>query len=99
MSDRAKIRARRVNGNDTQQQRDIAKAIKNAREMALLPYTSRVTTQRGGKGDRRGRGERGERGERRERSSEDAPRDEVDVVEETVRETPLGVEVIEEVEQ
>ncbi len=96
MSDRAKIRARRVNGNDTQQQRDIAKAIKNAREMALLPYTSRVTTQRGGKGDRRGRGERGER---RERSSEDAPRDDVDVVEETVLEIPLGVEVIEEVEQ
>lgn len=46
-SDRAKIRARRVSGNDTQQQREIAKAIKNAREMALLPYTSRVTTQRG----------------------------------------------------
>lgn len=47
VSDRAKIRARRVSGNDTQQQREIAKAIKNAREMALLPYTSRVTTQRG----------------------------------------------------
>lgn len=47
MSDRAKIRARRVTGNDSQQQREIAKAIKNAREMALLPYTSRVTTQRG----------------------------------------------------
>jgi small subunit ribosomal protein S18 len=76
MSDRAKIRARRVNGNDTQQQREIAKAIKNAREMALLPYTSRVTTQRGGKGDRRGRGERGDRGERRERApQDDAPRD------------------------
>ena len=37
VSDRAKIRARRVSGNDTQQQREIAKAIKNAREMALLP--------------------------------------------------------------
>jgi len=47
MSDRAKIRARRVTGNDSRQQREIAKAIKNAREMALLPYTSRVTTQRG----------------------------------------------------
>ncbi|HNJ69065.1 MAG TPA: 30S ribosomal protein S18, partial [Microthrixaceae bacterium] len=44
MSDRAKIRARRVTGNDTKQQREIAKAIKNAREMALLPYTNRVTT-------------------------------------------------------
>jgi len=40
MSDRAKIRARRVTGNDTQQQSNIAMAIKNAREMALLPYTS-----------------------------------------------------------
>ena len=40
ISDRGKIRARRVTGNCTQQQRDIAKAIKNAREMALLPYTS-----------------------------------------------------------
>src|SRR5215472_3253311 len=57
MSDRAKIRARRVSGNDTQQQAEIAKAIKNAREMALLPYTSRVTQQRGG-----GRGERSDRG-------------------------------------
>src|SRR6185369_14707113 len=46
MSDRAKIRARRVSGNDSQQQREVARAIKNAREMALLPYTNRVTTQR-----------------------------------------------------
>ena len=43
MSDRAKIRARRVTGNDAQQQAEIARAIKNAREMALLPYASRVT--------------------------------------------------------
>lgn len=54
MSDRAKIKARRVNGNSEQQQRDVSTAIKNAREMALLPYSSRVTTQRGGRGDRRG---------------------------------------------
>ena len=52
MSDRAKIRARRVTGNDAQQQREVARAIKNAREMALLPYTNRITTQRGGKSDR-----------------------------------------------
>jgi small subunit ribosomal protein S18 len=57
MSDRAKIRARRVTGNSAQQQREIAMAIKNAREMALLPYTSRVTTQR----TSRDRGERGPR--------------------------------------
>ncbi len=52
ISDRAKVRARRVTGNDTQQQAEIARAIKNAREMALIPYATRVTTQRGGRGDR-----------------------------------------------
>ncbi len=64
-SDRAKIRARRVTGNDAQQQRAVAVAIKNAREMALLPYTNRVTTQRSTRsGERGGRGEgRGRRGE------------------------------------
>jgi small subunit ribosomal protein S18 len=40
ISDRGKIRARRVTGVSSQQQRQIATAIKNAREMALLPYTS-----------------------------------------------------------
>ncbi len=40
ISDRGKIRARRVTGNCSQHQRDIATAVKNAREMALLPYTS-----------------------------------------------------------
>ena len=40
ISDRGKIRARRVTGNCAQHQRDIAIAIKNSREMALLPYTS-----------------------------------------------------------
>ena len=38
MSDRAKIRARRVSGACARHQRDVARAIKNAREMALLPY-------------------------------------------------------------
>ena len=40
ISDRGKIRARRVSGNCTQHQRDVAMAVKNSREMALLPYTS-----------------------------------------------------------
>ena len=40
VSDRGKSRARRVTGVSVQQQRELAKAIKNAREMALLPYTS-----------------------------------------------------------
>jgi small subunit ribosomal protein S18 len=34
------IRARRVTGNCVQHQRDVAIAVKNAREVALLPYTS-----------------------------------------------------------
>ena len=64
VSDRAKIRARRVTGNSAQQQRDVAMAIKNAREMALLPYENRVTTQRGGRG-----------GDRRSRDDDRRPRD------------------------
>lgn len=38
VSDRGKIRARRVTGLTRQQQRQVAQAIRNAREMALLPY-------------------------------------------------------------
>ena len=40
ISDRGKIRSRRVTHLTSQQQRQIAQAIKNAREMALLPYTA-----------------------------------------------------------
>jgi small subunit ribosomal protein S18 len=52
MSERAKIRARRVTGNSAQQQRAVARAIRVAREMALLPYAVRQVTQRskGGRG-------------------------------------------------
>jgi small subunit ribosomal protein S18 len=38
MSDRGKIRSRRVTGLTAKQQREVATAIKNAREMGLLPY-------------------------------------------------------------
>lgn len=38
ISDRGRIRARHVTGLTVQQQREVATAIKNAREMALLPY-------------------------------------------------------------
>jgi small subunit ribosomal protein S18 len=41
VSDRGKIRARRVTGLDPKAHRQVARAIKNAREMALLPYPSR----------------------------------------------------------
>ena len=56
VSDRSKIRNRRVTGNDVQQQRDIANAVKNAREMALLPYTKRVAQTRAGRPPRDGEG-------------------------------------------
>ena len=46
MSERAKIRARRVTGNDQKQQAAVSRAIKLAREMALLPYARRVASQR-----------------------------------------------------
>ncbi|MEY3453343.1 MAG: 30S ribosomal protein S18 [Actinobacteria bacterium] len=60
MSDRSKLRARRMTGADVQQQRDIATAVKNAREMALLPYTKRVAGLRAPRG--RGGEDREERG-------------------------------------
>ena len=47
MSDRGKIRARRVTGNCSQHQRDVQIAIKTARELALLPYTQRTVNERG----------------------------------------------------
>src|ERR1700756_3436879 len=65
MSERAKIRARRVTGNSQQQQVAVARAIRIAREMALLPYSVRQVTQRS-KGGRRDRGDRGDRGARGE---------------------------------
>ncbi|MFD4243313.1 30S ribosomal protein S18 [Streptomyces sp. NPDC058525] len=41
ISDRGKIRSRRVTRVTARQQRRLAAAIKNAREMALLPYAAR----------------------------------------------------------
>ena len=56
VSERAKLKPRFNSGNDAQQQRGVVRAVKNAREMALLPYTQRLTSQR-----RERRGERGAR--------------------------------------
>jgi small subunit ribosomal protein S18 len=75
MSDRGKIRARRVSGNCAQHQREVAVAIKTARELALLPFTQRTVTERApGRGLRGGSG--GDRPERRE-----APADETELPE------------------
>lgn len=63
MTDRSKIRGRRLVGTTVQDQRELATAIKNAREMALLPYTKRTTSTRAPRGERRedgdGEGRRG----------------------------------------
>jgi small subunit ribosomal protein S18 len=53
---RGKIKTRRTSGACRRHQRQIAAAIKNAREMALLPYTASVTEaeeRRGGRSRRR----------------------------------------------
>ncbi len=68
MSDRGKIRARRVSGNCTQHQREVAVAIKTARELALLPYTQRTVSER--TGGRRGGGGGRDRDRDRPRDSD-----------------------------
>src|SRR5437588_4891722 len=71
MSDRGKIKARRVTGTCRQHQRDVAIAIKTAREMALLPYVVIPSASDKG-GGRTGRGApRG--GGRRPYGGEDGP--------------------------
>lgn len=92
VSDRAKVRARRVTGNDTQQQAAVARAIKNAREMALLPYTTRVTTQRNSRDRGRDRGPRDDA-----RSSDDDAKKDTDDA--TVTDETNDVAEIAEVEE
>jgi small subunit ribosomal protein S18 len=81
ISDRGKIRGRKVSGNCQQHQRDVSDAIKTARELALLPYTQRTVTERRGgrgregregRGDREGRDDRGPRTPRPSRDSVEA---------------------------
>ena len=93
MSERAKIRQRAVTGNSQKQQREIAKAIRISREMALLPFNVRQVTSKSKKrrdgddegtldnpdGERRERAPRGDRTERAPRTDRtDAPAQDVD---------------------
>lgn len=48
ISDRGKIRSRELTGISVKQQREIARAIKNAREMALMPFVVMTKKVRGG---------------------------------------------------
>jgi small subunit ribosomal protein S18 len=104
MSDRAKIKNRRVAGNTLQQQREIANAVKVAREMALLPYAKRVaSTRTGGRGRDGGReggrdgGREGGRegGRDRETSLSDSTSESTN---DTTNDTSVEAELIEAVE-
>ena len=76
LSERAKIKARRTTGNCNRHQREVAVAIKTARELALLPYAKRTVAERlggrGGRGGGRGPGGPGRPREDREEQSEAA---------------------------
>ena len=91
ISDRGKIRGRKVSGNCQQHQRDVTDSIKTARELALLPYTQRTVTERRGG---RGRDDRGPRGPRPDRDGAERSTETeatlADVTDETV---VSGVEV------
>lgn len=52
ITDRGKIKSRRVTGVCTQHQHELAAAIKRAREMALLPYTVKIVSGNGGRRNR-----------------------------------------------
>jgi small subunit ribosomal protein S18 len=64
VNDRGRIKSRGATGTCAQHQRDVAAAVKTARELVLLPYV--VRTLVADKGDRRG-------GMRRGRPNEGAP--------------------------
>ena len=63
ISEKGKIRSRRISGACRRHQRQVQQAIKRAREMALLPYVAEGRDDREG-GGRRDRGDRGDRGDR-----------------------------------
>ncbi len=64
ISEKGKIRSRRITGACRRHQVQVATAVKRAREMALLPYVAEGVegSERGG--GRRDRGDRGDRGDR-----------------------------------
>jgi len=65
ISEKGKIRSRRITGACRRHQVQVAQAVKRAREMALLPYVAEGVEERsGGRGRDRDRGDRGDRGDR-----------------------------------
>ncbi len=63
ISEKGKIRSRRITGACRRHQVQIAQSVKRAREMALLPYVAEGSEERE-RGGRRDRGDRGDRGDR-----------------------------------
>jgi small subunit ribosomal protein S18 len=59
VSEKGKIRSRRITGACRRHQRQVAVAVKRAREMALLPYVAEGREER--PDGRRDRGDRGDR--------------------------------------
>lgn len=99
LSERAKIKARRTTGNCNRHQREVAVAIKTARELALLPYAKRTVAERlGGRGGRGGRGgPGGPRGPREEQSGppaavEDSSAEAADAAVENLDDVQAGAE-------
>jgi small subunit ribosomal protein S18 len=52
VSDRCKIRSRRITGACRRHQSQVARAVKRARELALLPYVAEGSDHPRGRGDR-----------------------------------------------
>jgi len=55
VSERGKIRSRRITGACRRHQNQVSRAIKRARELALLPYAAEPANERSGGGGRRDR--------------------------------------------
>ena len=64
ISEKGKIRSRRITGACRRHQVQVATAVKRAREMALLPYVAEGSESGDGGRGRRDRGDRGDRGDR-----------------------------------
>jgi small subunit ribosomal protein S18 len=62
ISEKGKIRSRRITGACRRHQNQIARAVKRARELALLPYVHESREDRGDRGDRGDRRDREDRG-------------------------------------
>ena len=61
ISERGKIRSRRITGACRRHQSQVARAVKRARELALLPYVAEVANERWERSERSGRGSRRDR--------------------------------------